>query len=331
MDKYLRILQRMRAGKKISKEEIKFFLGYTSDVDETKLNELKKKEFKDLSTEEIQQMIDESGKLLLTDPDNKAKALELAQDAEKGRISDNITTGLNALLTGADIMTSKAQIAESNRLLGNSKRPSRPALPKADPYLDQAIGQAQLGSLDASRAIAPAQLQILDNYLSDINNAKTAATGNAGQFGALAQVASSRRNRAAQDLIPIADQVKAREQARLDNLIGQRIDQNQQNFANQASLYPIDMQQYQWDQNVAGSLGATGRENLRTSVGNLANLVPNTFSKLAANRKYDSLYNQMSGYGKENAAIAVKAQQDLDRRFSNPGIYDDSPTWEQTY
>jgi hypothetical protein len=331
MDKYLRILQRMRAGKKISKEEIKFFLGYSADVDETKLEQLRKKEFKDLSSEEIQQMIDESGKLLLTDPDNKAKALELAQDAEKGRVSDNIAIGLNAILAGSDISASRAQIAESNRLLGNSKKPSRPGAPKADPYLDQAINQAQVGTMDASRALAPAQLQILDNYLSDINNAKVASTGNAGQFGSLAQAASSRRNRAAQELVPIGDQVKAREQSRLDNLIGTRIDQNQQSFANQASLYPTDMQQYMMEQQIAGSLGATGRENLRTSVGNLANLIPSTFSKLAANRKYDGLYNQMSGYGKDNAKIAVNAQRDLDRRFGNLSADDDISTWEQTY
>ncbi len=72
----------------------------------------------------------------MTHPENRQKALELAKDAERGRISEKIASGLNVLLAGGDIAASMRQINESNRLLGENKKPSRPGVPKTDPYLD---------------------------------------------------------------------------------------------------------------------------------------------------------------------------------------------------
>lgn len=331
MDKYLRILQRLRAGKPVSKEEIRFFVDFTSDVDEEKLKSLQRKSFKDLSIDEIQQMIDESGKLMLSDPSNKAKTLELAQEAEQGRVSDKIATGLNILLSGADIAASVRQINESNKLLNQNKKPARPGVPKADPYLDNAINQASQGTLNAQRAIAPVQQEIGDQYLSDLNNAKIASTGQAGTYGALAQVAANRRNRSANQLAPIYDQVRSNELGRLDNLVGMRMGQNQQNFANQASLYQTDLDQYNQALQSAGALGSTGRSNLRNSLGNFASFLPSAVSKMQSDRKYNDIYNRMAGYGDDNAKAAVNAQRELDRRFGYLTSDDDISTWEQAY
>lgn len=318
LDKYVRIVNRLRAGKKISKEEIKHFLSYTTQVDEKKLAKIKSKlsteqGIKDITDEDVTALIDEGRKSLASDT-YKQDVLDLAQQAESGRVSDAITTGLNTLLAGADVLASQQQINASNKLLGESKKPSKPSIPGRDPYLQQALSQAQKGTFDASRALLPAQQGIQNQYLSDLNNAQIASTGQAGAFGSLAQVAANRRNEANVGLIPIADQIKANEKQRLDNLIGMRMNETQNQFQNQAQFYPQDLAQYGLDQQTAGALGATGRSNMRTSLANLGSQVPGAVDLLTG-RKYRKLYNQMSPYGKENADIAVGAQKFHDNKF----------------
>ena len=328
LDKYIRIVQRLRAGKKVSQEEIKHFISYTAKVDQTKLAKIRTKlstdeGIKNITDEDVSTIIEEGRKELASDK-YKEDVLDIAQQAESGRVSDTIKTGLNTLLAAGDTLTSIQQINESKKLLNQSKKPNRPSIPGRDPYLQQALAKAQQGTFDASRALAPAQQGIQNQYLSDLNNARIASTGQAGAYGALAQVAANRRNEANVGLIPIADQIRANEKQRLDNLIGMRMGETQDMFQNQAQFYPQDLAQYTLDQQAAGSLGATGRSNPRTSMANLGQQIPEAANYLT-NRRYSKLYNQMSSYGKDNADIAVEAKKFHDDRFGM------SPEEEQMY
>lgn len=337
LDKYLRILTRLRAGKPVSKEEIKHFATYSQDVDEGKLAKIRQKlsdgGLKNLSDEDVSSLIDE-GKKALTSDTYKDQTLALAKDAEAGRISDKVAAGLNTVLAGSDIASSIKQINTGNKLAADNPKPGRPTVLGQDNLLAQALNQAQQGTFDQSRALQPAQLGILNNYLSDINNAKQVSSGQSGVYGSLAQVASNRRNAANQELMPLADNIKAREQGRLDNLIGMRMNQTQNNFQNQAQLYGNDLEQYNNAQRIAGALGATGRTNLRNAYADLGQQIPGAVGQAVANSKYDNIYNQMSNYGHDNAMAAVNAHKMLDQRmnpYSNLTSDDDIQYFNQAY
>jgi len=336
LEKYLRIVKRLRSGSPVSKEELKHFVTYSQSVDEGKLAKIKSKlsseeGLKSLTDEDVSNYLDEAKKALTSD-EYKDQTIELAKDAEQGKLSEKITQGLNLALAGSDIATSLAQISKGNDLASKIQRPNRPTVPGRDPYLQQALNQAQLGTLDQSKALAPAQLQILDQYLSDINNAKQVSSGQAGVYGALGQEAANRRNRAALNLVPLADQIKAREQENYNNLLGMRMNETQNNFHDQAELYPIDLAQYNRDSQIAGNLAATGRVNLRESLAKAGQSIPDIVSKLATNSKYSKLYNQMaSNYGDTAAQASVYANKALDDRYRNLTSDDDINLYNQAY
>jgi hypothetical protein len=336
LEKYLRILGRLRSGKNVSDEEMKHFASYSQDIDEVKLAKIRNKMsteegLKNLTDEDVTAYIDEAKKALSSDT-YKDQTLELAKEAEQGKISEKVAQGLNLALAGSDIATSLSQIQQGKNLASKSIRPRKPGVPGRDPLLAQAINDATQGTLDQSKALAPAQLQILDQYLSDLNQAKSVSGGQSGQYAALGQVASNRRNRAALDLVPMADQIKAREKGRLDNLIGMRMNETQNNFNNQSQFYGTDIDQYNRDQQAAGSLSSTGRVNLRNSMANFGQSIPDIVAKLSTDQKYSKLYNQMlSNHGDSAATASVYANKALEDRYSNLSSDDDINLYNQAY
>lgn len=315
LQRYLKVLRAINApGSRVSKEDLRFFAGFSPSVDETVMQKIiEGGEF--ANPQEAQAALQQASIVLQSSPVHKEKMLEIASEKAGNETSEKVTQGLNILLAGSDILTSINQIQESKSQLSKSRKPSRPAVPQRDAYLQQALRGAQQGTYDTQRALAPVQAEIQDQYQTDIVNAKTASTGQAGQFGAYAQQAADRRNRAAMQLAPISDSIKAREQGNYNNLLGMRANETQQMFQNQAQLYPYDLQQYRTEQESAGALGATGRENLRNSMFGLASQIPN----IAKNRTRDrwrQAYNTMSMYGEEPAKIAADNQEYLDQQFT---------------
>jgi hypothetical protein len=319
--KYLRLIRKVRSGEALNKQELAFVVEFKQDVDTGALDKIKDRDaYKKLTPEEqgelSQEALDASTKLLFQDPTYKEDLISLAKDAEQGKVSEKIATGLNIALAGTDIITSIGQIRGAKDAAKRSRRPSRPAPLTASPELQNAIVQAQQGNFDAVRALAPAQLAILDNYLSDINQARTASTGQAGNFGALAQVASGRRNRASAQLAPIADTITARNQSRLDNLLGLKLQENQAIQQSGAQFYPTDIQQYQFDQVAAQNDRVAGQQNLRSSLTGLGSQLPQLLSELAVKKKYDDIYNTMSQYGTEVGEMAAKTNLENRERMN---------------
>lgn len=333
IQRYLRIIRLIREGQanKLSKADYKFFSTFTFNVDKEAIEKLQQTEdFKDLSKEEIDAALRNSFLLAAQNPEFREGVLTAAQDIEEKELAGKITNALNIGLAGADIATSIGQIQAGNRAARNLRRPERPAPLTADPLLDNAISEASRGtSVDAARAMSPAQLQILDQYLADLNTAKTVAGGQAGTYGSLAQVASTRRGRRAAELAPMYDEIVRRGEQRYDQLLAQKLQQNQAIQQSRAQMYPYDLQQYGYDSRAAAELGAVGRSNLRSSVGSFANFVPQTAARLATRKRFRDIYNQGLAFGEGNAKIMAES----DYRLRNPDpIYDAfDPMYQQQH
>lgn len=321
VQRYLKILRDIRAGKAPSKGDLKFFSTFTYDVDEKALEELKNSpEFKDLPADQVSQAMQDSFLLAVQQPEYREDMIDIAKENTKTELGKNIAAGLNLALGATDVLNSASQVRAANRAARRLQRPSRPAALTADPLLGAALEDARDQTGEVSRALAPAQMGLLDNYLSDLNVAKSVSGGQAGTYGALSQVASNRRNRGAVELAPIADQVARRGEMRYDQLLAQKLQENQAIQQSQAQYYPTDVYQYGQDAESVASLGATGRQNLRDSIGATAGFLPEIAANLGARKRFRDIYNSGSAYGPNNAKIMADADYNLRYGNADPSI-----------
>lgn len=332
LQRFLNIVNKVNAGESVSNSDLRFFYEYAPDVDQKAIDKfLSTDEGKKLDSVTVNEGLRNAVLKMQSDPAYKEQIVDMAQKTEKGKFSEKLSQGLDLILAGTDIASSIKQISESKAALAKSKKPSRPAIPARDQYLQQALRGAQDVSQGVQTALAPVQAQIQDQYLADLAAAKTASTGQAGAYGSYAQLAANRRNRAAMDLAAVGDDIRARNQGRLDTLIGKQMDETQQMFQNQASLYPYDLQQYGLEQQAAGDLGATGRQNLRNSLYNMSAQLAPTVADFYTQRKYRDLKNTASqAMGDElTDKYVIPAQEMLDKEFI--GNYRPQTNYYQLY
>lgn len=334
INEYLRILRALRAGRSVSKEDIKYFANYHAKFDEAGYEKLKarlatdegKKTFSD---EDFDNFIEEAKKSLASDA-YKEQTTAIAKEAERGKIEKTTMQGLNAILAGTDIGISLNQIEKGKQAAAQVRRPARPPVLAQDRALQQALSNAEQGTMAEPSAIQAARVGNLDAYQADLAAAKTASAGQTGAYGAYAQAASGRRERANLNLIPMADQIKAREQGRYDNLLGLKLQENQAINRSQGQFYDVDMQQYGIDKQAAQELQATGRQNLRSSLTGFAQGLPGVAGDFGT-RHYDDLYNQFSAYGDKYAQDAVDARKELEARWDPRSNTNYRPKYTQDY
>lgn len=324
--RFLKIARSINSGANVPDDDVEFFAKYQGGKFDNATYEKANKQIEDdvaagklPQGSDLEQLMEGAKQRMATDPAYKEKILGIAQKAAASKTGNEVSQGLNVLLAGTDIATSLAQINKSNQRLSQIARPGRPAVLQRDQMLQQALGQAQAGSLDQSKALAPAQLGILDNYKSDISNAQTAAGGQAGAFGAYAQAASNRRARANEELVPMANQIRQQEQGRYDNLLGLRQNENQAIQQSQAANYGNDLYQYGVDRASAQELGAVGRSNLRDSLTGFASTIPGIFQN-RVNNKYDKIRQQASAYGPVHSQTMVDAAKYVDDMHGRPTL-----------
>lgn len=315
--KYVSIALKLKSNpESVSDEDLKFFSGYTPEIDQSRLGEINneldrlKQTGQQVPTDLTAEALMLNTQEQLSSPELRDRILQVAQDTEAGKNFDKIAQGFNILLAGSDVAQSLNQIAQAKQLQSKSRRPAAPAIPQRDQYLQQALRQTQEGNYGVSQALAPAQAEIGDQYRADLQNAKTASTGQAGTFGSYAQVAANRRNRAALDLVPLGNQVKQQGVENYNHLLGLRQQETQNQYENSLATYPYDLQQYQLEQQMAGHLGAQGNINLRNSAAELGGGLAKTLADMKAKRRYDSIraLHSTTGHGD----LAVKANQTLD-------------------
>ena len=260
-------------------------------------------------------------------PEGQAQIRDAIAGRKEQRFIKRYSPFFDAILAGADVASSLSQIRQSKDALASLKRPGMPAIPGADPALDFAIRQAQVGKMDAARAIGPARQVIDDQYAKDIAMAKAIGGGQAGTLGALGQAASLRRARSAAGLAPMIDSIQAREEGRLDNLTRTRMQQAQQNYYNRFGQARMNLDQYNQDVAAAGQLGAVGRTNLRNAAQSLLNQVPRVASRLS--RGYQDKYDAYENVINRNLlqTVAPRPYQP----FSEGDIYGQPPVQLDNY
>lgn len=210
-------------------------------------------------------------------PEGKENIAQMVRDRSGDRFVKRYKPALNLILQGADIMTSLGQINQSNKALSALQQPAIPQSPGVDPALNNQIYQAQQGTFDQSRALAPAKQAINDAYAAQENVNRQISGGQAGAYGSRMQAAYNDRMRASLALPKIADDVKAREQQRLDNLISTRGQLAQQDYSNRLAGTNMALDQYNRNMLAAAQLGSAGRANLR----NVFQTLPENITRFA--------------------------------------------------
>jgi len=249
----------------------------------------------------------------------------LEKKMKRGEIAEELSAGLGVAKDLFQLGVGARQISESNRTLRGLKRPALPGLPSKDRTLSNAISEAQRGTMDAARAVEPARQGIERGFGTDLAAARGAVGGQSGAYGSLAQTAALRRNRAFGEIAPMIDSIRAREQGRLDQLLGQRLDQRQQDFRNRFNLYDEANQNYVQDAGAAAELGLAGRENLYGAVGNLSGSLANLGGVAYQNPRFRNKFKL------NNGRTGIKEVDDFqDVVYSNPYYNLDYPSQKGT-
>ena len=268
------IIAKIRSGE-VTKEEMSSFL---DEITRFATNGTAKNS--SLSAADQQSILDEALGLVKNSPEMQKLQREVIADKRATRIGKRYAPFFNAIMAGADLASSVSQVRNSNRAINSLVRPEAPTIPGIDPALDNAIRGAEVGTMDAARAVAPARQAIQDGFNQDLAQASIIGQGQASTTGALGQVAALRRNRAIGNLSPQIDSIRAREQSRLDSLIGRRMSQNNQNFQNRFRQHQLDLGQFNLDSQAAGNLGSVGRLNRRNAINSLVSAAPGVIARV---------------------------------------------------
>lgn len=232
---------------------------------------------------DLQEFVDLLGRGLtlgMSSEEGRQTVIENIQNRQTDRFVRKNKPFFDAILSGVDLATSLSQIHESNKAIRNLRKPTMPSPEVLDPAINSAIAEAQRGSLESLRALEPAKQEIAQQRLIDLQTARSVSGGQSGAFGALANASSLRAMRAATSLPAIQDTIRGRQQQRADNLIGLRQNVRQQEFGNRLAIADRNLEQYVNDMAAAGALGQAGRTNLRSTLGNMSNILPQVVGRM---------------------------------------------------
>lgn len=318
MEEYLKILRAIHAGRPVSQKDLSYFASFhggdkfdTKAYEQLKTKLASEEGLASFTDSDWEKYMNEAKNRLTTDPAYREQTLALAQKTGSEKASSDLKNGLNLLLAGTDIATSLGQIGQSKAAASQLTRPGRPPVLQRDALLERALNNSQQGILDQSAAINPAKLANLDQYQADLAAARTASTGQAGAYGAYAQVAANRRDKANAGLVPLANDIRRQNQGLQNQLIGMDLSQNQAINQSQNQNYGLDLYQFNTDRAAANQLGQTGRYNLRSSLTGLAgSLVP--VGAQIANQRYQDIFNKGMAYGPEHAQTMAGAAHQAD-------------------
>jgi len=322
--RFFEIVNKINNGQELSDDDYTFFVQTVPDIDQKAIDDYAAEEKRassdpknpNANPEILQRGLIESYRQLQASPEHKERLAKLAEDNATQKLNEKVSTGLDLILKGTDIASSLNQIRTGKQASAANKRPGKPAVPQRDMMLAQALRKSQEGTFDTERAVAPLRAEINDQYLNDIQNAKTASTGQAGAFGTYAQLAANRRNRAALGIAPIQDQIRREQQSNQNDLLGMRMNETQRMFDNNSQFYNNDLDLYKWNQQNAGNVIGAGRQSLRNSLYNFAGSAAPFASTYYTQQRYNRLKNQASAAGM-NPELAANVHSTLDGYVNN--------------
>ncbi len=319
--RYINILTYFKTNgvKGLSKDDVKFFLEFQLDFDKAKHDELKSKKVRgeQLSPEEVDSLTD-GLTAAFTLPENKARVLESAQELDTKRTTEKVRTGVGLLLSGVDLVQAQSQINKFKTESAKSVRPARPERLTKDPYLQYAKESAVRERQSPSVAVQAAKTGIEDAYMSDLQNAKIASSGQTGAYGAYAQAATNRKGRRMLELAPVAQGIQQAQNDRIDRLAGLSLQERSAINESAGRYYPTDVNAYQNEQQALAELGQTGFANRRDAMYGLGRSVIGGISP--NRRRYTDMYNQiMASYGDPKLAqAAVESEGRINESWSKP-------------
>lgn len=194
----------------------------------------------------------------------------LRKKIKRGEVTEKLSAGLNTVLNLSKFGVSIDQIRKSNKAIGKLVRPQAPTPPSEDPALTEALYKAGQGKFDQTRMAKSMEQRIINQRLAADEKVKQISRGQGAQYQAGLQANALAATGAMNDIAPILDTIKAREEQRYDNLLALRSQNRQQDFRNRLSLYDRSTDIYNNDYMAAADLGQAGRENLFNSMSGLA-------------------------------------------------------------
>lgn len=228
-----------------------------------------------LSSEENRNQYADLVKELRDNPESRAELTQMLRDKASSRFAKQLGPFLKGALNGVDLAISLNQIAKSNKTLGSIIQPAIASSPGIPPELQAQLSQAQnQGAFEAQRAVAAAKAANQEQLLNDINVAKHVSGGQGAAYQANVQSASL-RNQRANAMLPVQqDAIRARYQQMANQLAEAKGQLGQHDFGNRLYASQLALDQYNKQLQAAGALGQAGRLNLRNSLQNTANIVP---------------------------------------------------------
>lgn len=185
-----------------------------------------------------------------------------AADAQAGEAQGKFATGLRVLSDLGMTAASLSQIAAGKQAAQGLVKPGLAAVPGQNPQLTQALYEAQRGVVNPNAVLDPAKQQIAQGYQNAILQNQMTSGGQASSLQAMNQAANLQRMQASLGLAPLAQDVKVQNQGNFNNLMGQRLQETQNNFQNRASNADQAYNQYWNSAQAAGAAQASGRQNL---------------------------------------------------------------------
>lgn len=234
---------------------------------------------------------------------------KLKAKVKRGETTEKFANIFDTVINTGKIGVALSQINQSKQSLEGLTPPTLPVTPNADPRLNAAIYQAQQGTFDTSRALAPISREIRNRRAAGEYAARQMAGGQQGTYGAANQLNQIAADKLTGDMGPIIDNIRAREQGRVDQLLNRSQQERQQNFQNRLGIYDRGMEQYNAQTSAAGALGSAGRQNLWEGIGGLGSNAAVMAGNISGNKYLDDMNRQAN----------VNLNQSMDSGYTGGG------------
>lgn len=300
--RYLTLAKLINQGQRISPDDMYFVLKYDLGVvDNNKLATLTQKynasitdPKQRLTAEDTTALLEEMKKSLAS-PAYKQQILTALQKAETEDYTGKLKSAMEIAIGATNMAVGAKQLSAYNKLAKESTKPAAPGMPVETPDYQAARRAVQQSIYQPSIAQKAAEAGIKETYQAELQNAKTAAGGQAGAYGALAQSAATRRGRRQVELAPQIAQIEAENRRNLINFGADSQRLQQQQYGNAVNMYQQQMQNYADQQKTLGGLRSAGEQNVLAAGTQMLQQVPSIAGDRRIQQKYDTLRNQLLG------------------------------------
>jgi len=205
--------------------------------------------------------------LISTAPSQIQKQMQQAMAAKQQGVATQTGAIGDFLAKATQLGVSLSELGKARQLANNVQQPSLPQLPTLNPALTQQLYGAATARPEA--VLAPARDEIQSGYLNSLEAARQGSGGQAGAFQAMANLANIERMRAANQLVPMAQNVRLQNQDYYNSLLGQRMQEQQALQQARQFNSEMDFDRYNRDAAAVGAMRGNALGNTLQSLGQL--------------------------------------------------------------